>query len=322
MDGKTYRARFRFRLGKKLNIADAECRFMVAGKEVALTSSEGNGKAICESEWLVVNTRGFESELSAKEFGHKLRAAAQFSSVACRLGIDAGIDLATSALGDDFRKQVEAQTGTTIRNNVHGIDVFADYPNVVFFAINGTATVLASQDPFLQDLNALHAIADCTSERAQDIALLLNYALMRVEPVAQIVFAVSAVEMLGQDETWSAEQRQLLGELARVAKGSEIGTQEERDEIATAITKSMHRITLRQGVRRLLDRLNLSHLKKPWDDLYSERSTLIHGLAPKPGADYGDLAARTMSLCGQILLRAIAVEIELIGARANTYYSL
>lgn len=322
MDGKTYRARFRFRVGKKLNIADAERRFPVAGKEVALASGEGDGKPICESEWLVVNARGFESEHSAREFAHKLRAAAQFSSVACRLGIDAGVDLPTSALGADFRKQVEAQTGSTIRNNVHGVDIFPDVPNVVIFTFSGTGTVRASPDPFLLDLDVLHAIADGASERAKDIALLLNYALMRSEPVAQIVFAVSAVEMLGQDETWSLEQRRLLGELARVAENSGIGTEEERGEVATAIRKSLHRITLRQGVRRLLDRLKLSHLKNPWDDLYSERSTLIHGLAPKPGADYSHLAARTMTLCGQVLLRAIAAEIELVGSRADTYYRL
>ncbi|HTL01862.1 MAG TPA: hypothetical protein VL243_06530 [Vicinamibacterales bacterium] len=35
----------------------------------------------------------------------------------------------------------------------------------------------------------------------------------------------------------------------------------------------------------------------------------MHGLAPRPGADYGDLAHRTVSLCGQILLKAAAAEI-------------
>ena len=33
------------------------------------------------------------------------------------------------------------------------------------------------------------------------------------------------------------------------------------------------------------------------------------GLAPQPGADYGDLARRTVSLCGQILLKAAAAGI-------------
>lgn len=316
----TYRARFRFRVGKKLNIASTEHLFIVAGREAVLASGVDDSKPISESDWLVINTRGFKSEQEAREFGHKLRAAAQLSSVACRLGIDAGIDLPTSGLGATFRKQLEEQTGASIRSNIHGIDVFPDEPSVVIFNINGTGTVLASPEPFLPSIDALHAIADTATDRARDIALLLNYALMRTEPVAQIVFAISAVEMLGQDETWSIEQKRLLEELASMAIKVEIGTPEERGEVAASITKSLHRITLRQGVRRLLDRLGLDHFKKHWDDLYSERSTLVHGLAPKPGADYGDLAARTMTLCGQILLRAIAAEIELIGQQVDKYY--
>ena len=56
--------------------------------------------------------------------------------------------------------------------------------------------------------------------------------------------------------------------------------------MADAIRKSLHRLTLRQGVFRLLDRLGLQHLKKGWDDLDNERSTLVHGRAPKRGASY------------------------------------
>ena len=160
----TYRVRFRFRLGKKLNIADAERNFSVAGKNVVLASGAGDGKPINESEWLVLNTRGFESEKAAREYGHKLRAAVQLSSIACRLGIDAGIDLPTSGLGAAFRKQVEERTGASIRSNVHGIDVFPDEPNVVIFNVSATGTVLSSPEPFLPDLDALHAISISSRE--------------------------------------------------------------------------------------------------------------------------------------------------------------
>jgi hypothetical protein len=78
---------------------------------------------------------------------------------------------------------------------------------------------------------------------------------------------------------------------------------------------------LRQGVFRLLDRLGLQHLKKSWDDLYAERSTLVHGLAPQPGADYGDLAHRTVSLCGQILLKAAAAEIPQADRHVTRMYA-
>lgn len=322
MEVQTWRARFRLRLAKKLNIAESERRLTVADREVVLASGDIDGKPIKESVWLVMNTRGFKSEHDARDFAERLKLSAELASVSCRLGIDAGINIATSGLGAAFKSHLEQTTGAVIRSNVHGIDVFPDDPNVTIFSFHGEASVLAGPDPFLDGINSLHGCVDTASQRARDIALLLNYALMRTEPVAQIVFAVSAVEMLGQDEEWNVDQKRLLADLAEIAQNARVGTVEERREVAEAITKSLHRISLRQGVRRLLENLGLAHLKKPWDDLYGERSTLVHGLAPKPGENYSKLADRTMALCGQILLRAIAVEIELVGKLADTHYGI
>ena len=72
----------------------------------------------------------------------------------------------------------------------------------------------------------------------------------------------------------------------------------------------------------MLDALELAHLRKNWDALYAERSTLVHGLAPRPGADYGDLAFRAVSLCGQILLRAIATDIPAANEYTDKFYEL
>jgi hypothetical protein len=187
--------------------------------------------------------------------------------------------------------------------------------------LNATATVRAARDPFLSDLDEIVRTGVRPSPRVADVILLLNYALMRVEPVAQIVFAVSAVESLGQDERWSKDQEEILRELAAAAEQSMIGTDVERQEVANAIRKSLHRLTLRQGVFRLLDRLRLQHLRKPWDDLYAERSTLVHGLAPTPGANYEDLAHRTVSLCGRILLTAAAAEIPQADRHVKMLYT-
>jgi hypothetical protein len=306
--GPTFRVRLRFRLQKRLNLDRAEHRIAVAGREVEIKADIPDGK-ICDSDWLVMNTRGFRDEAGARAFGHKLRASLEMSSVAARLGVDAGRDVATSGLSRAVRDEIERTTGALVRNNIHGVDVFEDDPNVRFIKFQATGTVRARPDEVLDGLNELYETAADASQRAKDVVLLLNFALMRPEPVAQIVFAVSAVEMLGQSETWTDDQRRLLGTLAETARQSSTGTVSERDEVADAITKSLHRLTLRQGVFRLLDSLGLGDLKRSWDDLYAERSTLVHGLAPRPGADYADLAHRTVSLCGRILLTALVAEV-------------
>jgi hypothetical protein len=218
------------------------------------------------------------------------------------------------------KDDVLKQSGLLLRDNIHGVDVFEDSPNVRYCDISATGIIRAAPNPFLADIDKHFGIVEDVSPRTRDIILLLNYALMRPEPVAQIVFAFSAVEMLGQIEQWSPAQTQLLEELAALVQEQGIGSSIERNEVAEAIRKGMYKLSLRQGVLRLLSSLSLDHLKKDWDDLYGRRSTLVHGLAPTPGADYGDLAYKTVSLCGHILLKAIATELKGTDSHVAKYY--
>jgi hypothetical protein len=320
MSPSTYRARLRFRLHRKLNINAQEHRLMIKGHEVALAPALHDVK-ISESEWLVFNTRGFATSEEATNFGHRLRAALELSSVSARVGVDAGIDRATSGLGHQFRQSLKEQTGRYIRDNIHGLDVFLDEPNVGFFAMQATGSVLVNPEPFLVDLEGLFDVAANTSTRSNDIVLLLNAALMQPHPVAQIVFAFSAVEMLGQEYNWTDGQKRLLSQLAEMADASSVGAPDERAEVADAIRRS-HRFSLRQGVMRLLADLGLSHLKPLWDRTYAERSTLIHGLAPRPGADYSEFANRALNLCGHILLKAVAVDVPAVDRHAERLYQV
>jgi hypothetical protein len=315
---KTYRCRLRFRVEKKLNVKAPKHTLNIAGREVVL-SPQIPDKDIADNEWLIFNAREFATEAEAKDFCHRLRSALEVSSVATRLGVDAGRDIATSGLGAHFRQEVKARTGLLVRDNIHGVDVFVDEPNVRIVNLTGTGTIRKNPEPFLSDLDSLHAIASSASARTKDVILLLNVALMQPNPVAQIVFSISAVEMLGQ-ETWSDNQKQLLTTLADHAKASSIGTKSERDEVAEAILRT-HRLSLRQGVLRLLDSLGLAALKRTWDNIYAERSTLVHGLAPKPGIDYSDQATRTVDLCGRILLKVIAFDIPGADRHVDTFYT-
>lgn len=312
-----YRARLRIRLEKALNIAANEHRITVAAQEVVVSAPQPE-QPIADSKWLIFNGRGFSTEEEARVFGQRLRASLQVSSAATRLGVDTGRDAATSGIAQHLREKIRQETGAILRDNVHGLDVFEDDPNVRIFTISGTGTVRANPEPFLSDLDALHGVADKRSQQTNDVLLLLNTALMQTNAVAQIVFAVSAVEMLGQQETWNDRQRDLLATLARQAEAAPIA-EGERAEVADAIRKT-HRLSLRQGVIRLFERLHLEPLRRPWDKLYAERSTLVHGLAPLPGIDYGDLAHRTVNLCGRILLAAVSVEIPAASRYVDRYF--
>jgi hypothetical protein len=128
--------------------------------------------------------------------------------------------------------------------------------------------------------------------------------------------------MLGQKESWTPDQMRLLAELAQYAREADVGTSDERTEVAEAIKNGLYKLSLRQGVLRLLTSLGLQNLRGRWDELYSERSTLVHGLAPKPGVQYYELAQRVVALCGRILLAVMAREISGADAHIDRFYTL
>lgn len=84
-----------------------------------------------------------KTAFTARDFGHGLRSAIELASVSTPLGIDAGRDLATSGLARAVKDQIAKETETLARDNVHGLDVFEDDPNVRVFNLNATGTVHA-----------------------------------------------------------------------------------------------------------------------------------------------------------------------------------
>lgn len=320
-DEQGYRARFRFRVRMPLNIQEKKHRINVMGCNIDISPRQPE-TPICDSQWLVANCSGFKSEEEARSFADKLKAAVDISSIATRLGVDTGTDLATSQFAQSIKDNIREEHGIIFRDDIHGIDVFSDDPNMRFPFVSGNATAMMSPDPFLNDLNDFLGATENSSQPTKDVVLLLNYALMRPDPTAQIVFAFSAVEMLGQREKWSASQKELLGWLANEAQKSDIGTDKERLEVADAIQRGTNRLSLRQGVMLLLSSLKLDHLGKKWDELYKERSKLIHGLAPSPGARYDELANRVVSLCGHILLKEIAKDVPMADRYVDCCYEL
>jgi hypothetical protein len=153
-----------------------------------------------------------------------------------------------------------------------------------------------------------------------DTLQLLSFSLMQQESVARLVLAISAVESLGQTIKWTTDQKLLLRELSERALRSELATPDQRQEVANAILKSAQRLSLRQGVLRLLQSLGLNDLREEWDSVYGERSNLVHGLAPQPGVRYDGLADRAVNLCGRILLKVVAVEIPGVDQNVELKY--
>ena len=76
---------------------------------------------------------------------------------------------------------------------------------------------------------------------------------------------------------------------------------DELNEIADALQR-MHRISLRQGVFRLLKENGLEDYRSCWDDVYGKRSGLFHGTLVLDRHETNRLATDTVKLCVTIVL--------------------
>lgn len=302
-----WRIRLRFRTGKALNTDDTERWLEIASRPVRLSSLK-DGQPLKEARWLVMGATGLRSEPEAREFGEHLKLAMAFSSLCCRLGVDLGHDLPTSVPGSVLIDAFRERDGTEVRANVHGLDVFPDDRPTRFFVMEADVSVLASAERFLAHVEWAAPLLPEALPNTRHAITLLNAALMSMEPLSRLALAISAVEMLGQGEQWSRGQRGLLERLACAADSADDVDPAEAAEVADAIRRSTHRLGLRQGVLRVLDALDLDHLKSEWDAVYGKRSGLFHGTLRLTQGEVSQIADEAFTLCARIVLAAAEAE--------------
>jgi hypothetical protein len=80
--------------------------------------------------------------------------------------------------------------------------------------MHAKGSVRIQAEPFLGDIGLIiAALPDKVQAQTTNTIQLLNASLLNPEPLAQLVLAISAVEMLGRWQKWSKAQRHLLNEL-------------------------------------------------------------------------------------------------------------
>jgi hypothetical protein len=316
-----FTARLRFRVSKRLEIPEYE-QDVEFGPYKATLLAQDKGQPIRESDWLILRVKALGTEEEARKVGEKLKVAVALSSARARLGVDIGNDKPTGSVANFVVEAIRDDFHVETRPNVHGLDVYSDASPVLVLNINANALVLTKPESFLSGTWRFFNEEWPITPRLREAVILLNAALINPEPLAQVVLAVSAVEMMGQDEEWSPAQKQLLRQLADAARTSDLTTATEGNEVAAAIQRGMHRIGLRQGVLRVLTRLGMLELKKEWDDIYGRRSTIVHALDSMDRHELAELAQRAMTLCGRIIFKSLNTEQLAAEAWLNEFYPL
>ena len=290
-----FRLYLQVRIGNNLNTDEELLTTYLDGREVTIRPSYGP-PSISKAEWLVFEARGFPTEPEARTFGERLRANVQLAALCSSPGVDTGLGEVLGSINEEYyRSKGLLKSHQRHGDDVHGLLILPDDDNTVFS--RGRAKGTTKSDPKLF-LEAMRELADQPSVAEPAIALsvrLLNLAHMNSQPPARIVLAVSAVETIALDENWTDEQRTLIKNLA---------VEIEDPEVKEAV-KRMHKISIRQGIKRVLDNNSLGHLLEEWKDLYDRRSRFFHGGREFTRQETQKLASDALKLCGKIILAII-----------------
>jgi hypothetical protein len=298
---ETFRARLRVRLGKALTSDDLVLVLKIGGREVEI-KSQTKDETLRNTKWVVLTAGGFDSQAEAQAFGEQLRTIVGVLGVCARLGIDVGNDRPTMWINEDWARSLDLiKEEERIHPNVHGLLVYPDDGLSRFPGGGMEAVVTTDPVQLLQTAESLGKALPIALTTAEAGVRILNLALMSAEPLTQVVLAISVVEALGQDEKWTENQISILNRLATNLE-NENESDTESKEIADALRRSLHRTGLRQGVLRVLSHLNLEHLKKEWDRLYTMRSGVFHGTQPLTDSEINQLAQDSITLCGKIVI--------------------
>ena len=299
-----YSLRLQVRIGKRLSTDAASLTATALDRSISI-SARGGGP-IAESEWIVLEARGFLSGAEAHQYGERLRMLATIGGLCSHLGIDAGRDEVLSGFSDLAVQKMGVADDLRVPPEIHGILVLPDDDKSLFI-FSGPSRISVMSDP-AQLLEAIETLSDCS--RSFDPAKypdslinslrLLNLAMIADDRRAKIVLAIAAVEGLIRNEKWSDRQRHWFTDtIASLQREDD----DELTEIARALTsQSQHRVSLRQGVFRLLKENGLEAFKSSWDDLYGRRSGLFHGTLDLNRTEMNRLANDTVGLCVTIIL--------------------
>lgn len=273
----TYAFRLRFRTAKPFK--SDESRVTVPrdehGSEFAIAATPD--EPLNAANWLSVRINGFNSAETARERAFKIKDQLLLLGAIRYMGFDFGHDQTTTRIYDPLRSSLEENSGSRLRDNVHGLDVFEEDPEheTRFFSVNARISVTESPAHFVTFFQRIRA-ASLEFTKRQRIALeLINDSLFPASPDAQLLIRVAAIETLCERGPRPEGQRALLSKLLGLLDAL-VPSTEDKKTIYQMLTREMKEPAgeaCRKKVRALLCEPREQDLRL----INRARNRLIHG---------------------------------------------
>lgn len=227
---------------------------------------------------IVLNVRGFPDEDSARAYGRRLKDAVAVAAALQQFGVDLGEGRASAMLDDTLKDRIKAEKGITLREDLHGLDVFHDDGHVRHLEVSPQESGASPPAALLAPVGAAFERVDELPKAILEVVQLLNAADYAGVPAARITLCLFAIEVMAPQIGWSRGGRTLLNDLILAVNASASVNDEESNQLAQSLAMLQEFGPLSNvRVWALLKALGMTAHWRELSEIYAARSNLLRG---------------------------------------------
>ena len=223
----------------------------------------------------------FSSQADSKDCATRLKNALLLFAAQGRIGLNAGKDPATTSASTEVRR-ICAEQGIQLRDNVLGVDVFAEEPRPMWVGVSATGTTSRVIDDYEPTLYGLYERKFVWTPK-QHLALeLYNLAHFENAPKVRFLALVTVAEVLAERPMQSERVRALLEEFRALVEKAVDLSPDEKDRLSDGVG-NLKRESISGACRDLVAAYGTAEDTKYFAKCYGLRSKLVHeGVMAEP----------------------------------------
>lgn len=308
LEDHTVRVRFRIPARNHIHIDSNEAVFSPKGlPKVALRSRDKDGR-ITKSDWLILQSSGWDTEESASDASAYLMDTLRMSLARHGMSADFGSRTPQSGIFNVFLRDIEEVTGKPALNDFHGSMVFPTKldPDFIDAGSLTTSTGVGKErweKTFIIALESHHSLSD-RSRTAFDVYNAAHASKHAVDAWFVLLFA--AFECLVDNIPRSQPAIDHVDKLIKLTKGADLESAERASLLGSLRhmrNQSIHKSGKLFVAERLDGRMYMEkHPAVFFSDCYKMRNNLVHGNQPYPTfKEVSDLVGALDQMVGHLL---------------------
>lgn len=297
-----YRIRFHFCEGNMLNSDQHYVEFNIDKHTYRLKAAVG--KSLKETNEVVLNCSGFETEEEAFLQGRKLQKCLSVCGAMLKRGIDVGKEKTLTG-SSQYLKEIAEKQGVQLINDVHGLSVYRDdIETKVITGLAPTVVVSFKTEKFISTLENAYSLAPEFTEMEKIAFDLYNSSYFETTPTARFLTLVSAVETMSKIDNMEEEVIKLIDNLITLSKQSKLD-KKNKNSVVNRL-RILKKQSISASTRQLIQKYLGEDESRLFSKIYNIRSGLLHdGVLRCNANEFAEKLKQLEKMVSQLLLNTI-----------------